>query len=156
MSVPGRIIALDVGDVRTGVAATDPLQIIASPHSVVEEPSRAKAVAAIMRIVEDLAPVCIVVGIPLDAEGAHGPQAKKVIDFVEVLRASVAVEIVFQDESFTTVAAEEMLVAADVSRKKRKKVIDKIAATHILQSYLDRLVAERAAAGASSAQDSDT
>ena len=155
MSAPGRIIALDVGDVRTGVASTDPLQIIASPHSVVEEPSRAKAVAAIARIIEDLEPVRIVVGIPLDAQGAHGRQAKKVLEFVEVLRASVDVEIVFQDERYTTVAAEEVLVAADVSRKKRKKVIDKIAATHILQSYLDRLVAERAAAAASPAQDSD-
>jgi putative Holliday junction resolvase len=139
MSVPGRIIALDVGDARTGVATTDPLQIIASPHSVVEESSRKEAIAAIVGIVAELEPVCVVVGLPLETQGTRGAQAKKVMVFAALLREAIDVEIVFHDERYTTVAAEEMLVAADVSRKKRKKVIDKIAATNILQSYLDEL-----------------
>jgi putative Holliday junction resolvase len=139
MSVPGRIIALDVGDARTGVAATDPLQIIASPHSVVEEPSRKAAIAAIAAIVAALEPVCVVVGLPLDTRGTRGAQAKKVMVFAELLGEAIDVKIVLHDERYTTVAAEEILVAADVSRKKRKKVIDKIAATNILQSYLDEL-----------------
>ena len=103
MPEEGRIMALDIGDVRTGVAVTDPLRIIASPHSVVEEPTPEAAVAAIRTLVEELAPVRIVAGVPLDREGKRGPQAEKTLAMVERLRAAVDVEIVLQDERFTTV-----------------------------------------------------
>ncbi len=130
---------MDVGDARTGVALTDPLQVIASPYAVVEEPSRAKAIAAIGRIVEEKAPVLIVVGLPLDQEGGRGPQAEKVAAFAEALRAEVGVDIVFEDERYTTAAAHEAMAEARVRRKKKKLVVDKIAAAYILQSYLDRV-----------------
>jgi putative holliday junction resolvase len=138
MNNPGRIMALDVGDVRTGVAMTDPLQMIASPHSVVQQPSLEGALRELKRIIQESEPVLIVVGIPLDQEGKQGRQANKVMAFVEKLRAETSVEIVTQDERFTTTAAERMLISADVSRKKRKQVVDKIAATNILRSYMDR------------------
>lgn len=138
MPEEGRIMALDIGDVRTGVAVTDPLRIIASPHTVVEAPTPEAAVAAIRALVEELAPVRIVAGVPLDREGKRGPQAEKTLAMVERLRAAVDVEIVLQDERFTTVTAHQTMRAAGTKRKKRKQVVDKIAATHILESYLQR------------------
>lgn len=139
----GRIMALDIGEVRIGVAVSDPMQIIASPHSVVKEPSRAAAIAALKRLVGQLEPVLIVAGIPLDAHGGEGPQARKTRTFIELLRAELSVEIVTQDERFSTVEATRNLIAADMRREKRRGVVDKVAATHILQGYLDRTAAMR-------------
>lgn len=138
MSMPGRILALDVGQVRTGVAVSDPLQIIASPHSVIQKPSMEAVLLELDHILQETQPVRIVVGLPLNREGQPGPQAQKVLEFVTKLREQTAIEIVTQDERFTTAAAQRMLIAADVRRKKRKQVVDKIAATHILQTYLER------------------
>ncbi len=131
-------MALDVGDVRTGVALSDPLQMIASPHSVVQKPSLDATLAELKRIIAETEPVRIVVGIPLDQGGEHGPQARKILAFVERLRAETSAEIVTQDERFSTAEAQRMLISADVNRKKRKQVVDKVAATHILRTYMDR------------------
>ena len=137
-------MALDVGDVRTGVALSDPLQIIASPHGVLQNGPAGTVLEQVKALTEEYAPLCIVAGIPLTREGQRGPQAQKVLAFVEALKAMVPMEIVLQDERFTTAEAERMLISANVKRKKRKKVVDKIAATHILQSYLDRRASDRA------------
>lgn len=145
MDMPGRILALDVGDVRTGVALSDPLQIIASPHSVIQKPSEDAVLDELGRILQETQPVRIVVGLPLNREGQPGPQAHKIMAFIEKLRAQTTIEIITQDERFTTAAAERMLIAADVRRKKRKQVVDKIAATHILQTHLDCQAARRGA-----------
>jgi len=138
MTSLGRIVGLDVGDVRIGVAVSDPLRIIAQPYSVITRSAPEQDIAAVRGVIEQTEAVCVVVGLPLNREGKTGPQAEKVLRFVEQLRAAVDIEIVTQDERFTTVAAERMLIAANVSRKNRKKVVDKIAAHHILQIHLDR------------------
>lgn len=138
MDTPGRIIGLDIGDVRIGVAVSDPLGIIATAREVIRCTTPDRDAAAIAKIVKDAEAVRIVAGLPLNQEGQCGPQAEKVLAFLERLRAAVNVDIVTQDERFTTAAAERMLVNADISRKNRKKVIDKVAAQYILQTYLDR------------------
>jgi len=147
MTSLGRIVGLDVGDVRIGVAVSDPLRIIAQPHSVITRSTHSLSngdklweqdIAAVRGVIEQTEAVRVVVGLPLNRAGRVGPQAEKVLQFVEQLRAAVDVEIVTQDERFTTAAAERMLIAANVSRKNRKKVVDKIAAHHILQVHLDR------------------
>ncbi len=138
MTSLGRIVGLDVGDVRIGVAVSDPLRIIAQPHSVITRSTPERDIAAVCGVIEQAEAVRVVVGLPLNREGKTGPQAEKVLQFIEQLRAASSVEIVTQDERFTTVAAERMLIAANVSRKNRKKVVDKIAAHHILQIHLDR------------------
>lgn len=143
MADPGRIMALDVGDVRTGVALTDPLQLIASPHCVVQEKSLAATLETLARIIQDYEPVMIVAGIPLNQHGERGPQAEKVLRFLEQLRQRVTVEIVTLDERFSTAEAQRSLLAADMRRDKRKQVIDKVAAAHILQVYLERQTAQR-------------
>lgn len=139
----GRIVGLDVGEVRTGVAASDPLQIIASPRTVVDATAKDQGLAEIKGLLDEYEAILIVVGLPLDMAGKVGPQAERVLAFVERLRAVVDLDIEMQDERYSTAAAERMLVAANVRRKKRKQVRDKIAATHILQTYLDRRAAEK-------------
>jgi putative Holliday junction resolvase len=135
----GRILGLDVGDVRIGVAVSDPLGIIAQPHSVIRCISPRQDVEAIRTVVGETEAVRVVVGVPLNREGKPGPQAEKVLQLVAGLREALDVEVVTQDERYSTAAAERMLIAADVRRKGRKKVVDKVAAHLILQTYLDRL-----------------
>ncbi|MBI5094736.1 MAG: Holliday junction resolvase RuvX [Candidatus Hydrogenedentes bacterium] len=142
---PGRSLGLDIGDVRIGVALSDPLGIIASPHDVIRCTSPQKDAAAIAKLVEEKEVVRVVAGLPLDQRGECGPQARKVLAFLDELRPLIKAEIVTQDERFTTAAAERMLIDADVSRKGRKKVIDKVAAQYILQTYLDRQARDRSA-----------
>jgi len=134
----GRIVGLDVGDVRIGVAVSDPLGIIAQPHSVIRRTALPEDLEAVRRVCEEAEATRVVAGLPLNQEGKPGPQAEKVLAFLEALREAVAVPVVTQDERFSTAAARRMLIDADVSRKGRKKVIDKVAAHHILQTYLDR------------------
>ena len=131
-------MGLDVGEVRIGVAVSDPLGILASPHSVIQVTHTKEAMDAIQRIVQEREAVGVVAGLPLDQNGEIGLQAKKILDFLDALRKVLDVEVMTQDERFTTAAAERMLIQADMSRRRRKKVIDKIAAQHILQLYLDR------------------
>ena len=138
MTITGRIVGLDVGDVRIGVAVSDPLGIIAQPHSVIRCASPDKDVEAVRQVVADSEAVRLVVGVPLNREGKPGPQAEKVLAFIERLRGVVNVPIVTQDERYSTAAAQRTLIAANVRRAKRKQVIDKIAAHHILQTHLDR------------------
>lgn len=143
MEATGRVLALDVGDVRTGVALSDPMRIICSPHGTIAMGAPAANVEAVRRLVTETEAVLVVVGVPLDREGKHGPQAKKVLEFVELLRDALDIPVETIDERFTTAGAQRALIAADVSRKKRKQVVDKIAAAQILQTYLDRLAAQR-------------
>ena len=146
MGTEGRILGVDVGDVRIGIAVSDPLGIIAQPHEVIQCSSPDRDVQAVRDIAERQGAIHIVVGLPLDQNGEVGPQAQRVLAFVERLRAAVSVEVATQDERFTTAAAERALIALNVRRKRRKKVIDKVAAQHILQTYLDRQANERARA----------
>lgn len=131
-------MALDVGDARTGVAVTDPSQTIVSPHTVVREPSREKAIGAILKLVEELAPILIVSGLPLLENGDEGPQARRVRTFMEILASRTTVPVVFEDERYSTIAADEVFHALGGKGRNRRQVIDKIAAAQILSSYLER------------------
>ena len=133
-----RILGLDVGSVRIGVAMSDLLGITAQPVRVVQCSSLEADLDAIRQIVNNTEATKIIVGLPLNKEGQPGPQAEKVLAFVQSLRKKLGIEIETVDERFTTAMAERMLIAADVSRKKRKQVIDRVAAQQILQTYLDR------------------
>jgi len=134
----GRILALDVGDVRTGVAVCDPTRTIVSPHAVVKEPSREKALAALCAIIEAVEPVLVVAGLPLLENGDEGPQARRVRAFIALLEPRIDAPVVFEDERYSTLAADDVFRASGAKSRKRKGVIDKIAAAQILQSYLQR------------------
>jgi len=132
-----RIVALDVGDRTIGVAASDELGITANPVRTIR---RGASVKADLREVEalllGLEASKVVVGIPLDAEGNEGPQAAKVKDFSERLAKRLRIPVIYWDERFSTAEAEETLIEMGASRARRRKVIDKMAAAVILESYL--------------------
>ncbi len=134
----GSIIGLDIGHVRIGVAVSDPLRIAAHAREVIQHSSTREAVERVRELVDNENAVCVVVGMPLDQNGHRGPQAEKVLQFIEELRPAVRVPVVTQDERYSTAAAERMLISGNVSRKGRKNVVDKVAAQHILQVYMDR------------------
>lgn len=131
-------MGLDVGEVRTGIALSDPMGVIAQAHSVIDASSPERAVDEILKIVDEQGVVQVVVGLPLNQHGERGRQADKVMGFVAALRSRLSIDVSTIDERFTTAGAERSLIAAGVKRKGRKKVIDKLAAQQILQTYLDR------------------
>jgi putative holliday junction resolvase len=134
----GRIVGLDVGDVRIGVAVSDPLGVIATPRTVIKRTSIAEDVHEIRSIVEETQAVCIVAGMPLNREGKPGPQARKVAAFLEALGKVLDIPIRTQDERYSTASATRSLRETGVKGKRRKQFVDQVAAQQILQTYLDR------------------
>lgn len=136
-----RILCLDIGSKRIGVAASDPMGLLAQPLRVIERRGGQGDFDEIIALCRELEPGLLLVGLPLDAEGAEGEQARKVRAFtarlLERLRAAgIATPLQMWDERYSTAEAEEFLIEADVSRAGRRRVIDKMAAAAILQSYL--------------------
>jgi len=131
-------MGLDVGDKTIGVAISDPLLITAQSLMTIRRESYKKDIDSLIEIINKYNIRKIVVGIPKNMNNTIGPQGEKVLDFVDKLKNKVNIDIVLEDERLTTVQAEKLLIKSDVKRKNRKKVIDKVAATYILQSYLDR------------------
>ena len=132
-----RALGLDVGDVLIGVALSDPMRIIAQGLDSIKRVNPQKDVETIVGLVDQHEAGEIIVGLPKMMSGEIGIQAQKVLDFAELLRAAVEIPIVMWDERLSTVAATRSLIEGDMSRKKRKKVVDKVAAMLILQGYLD-------------------
>ncbi|SNS32655.1 putative holliday junction resolvase [Anaerovirgula multivorans] len=133
-----RIMGLDVGDKRIGVALSDLMGWTAQGLETIHRTNIKSDLQRIEVIIQEHDVKKIVIGLPKNMNGSLGPQSEKVIEFTEKLKRRTNLETVFWDERLTTVAAERTLIEADVSRKKRKTVIDKLAAIHILQGYLDR------------------
>lgn len=131
------IIALDVGDATIGVAATDELKFAAHPVTTIRRTRSIKAdLRTVEGLLEELDAESVVVGMPLTAEGEKGPQAEKVKDFCDRLARRLKIPVETWDERYSTAEAEQLLLGSDVSRKKRRKVIDQVAAAVILESYL--------------------
>ena len=134
-----RKIGLDVGDVRIGVAVSDLMGICANPRETyVRKKDDAEADAdyfADYARREDAD--AFVVGLPRNMDGTEGPRAVLTREFGDKLQSASGIKVIYQDERLSTVAAERMLISADVRRDKRKKVIDKVAAAIILQNFLD-------------------
>ena len=133
-----RIAALDVGEARIGVAVSDELGITAQPLGVVRRVGGRRDLEALEQLLAPYAPGRLVVGLPLEMRGSEGPQAARVRAFAEKAAAHLALPLEFWDERLTTVAAERTLLEADVSRRRRREVVDKLAASLILQGYLAR------------------
>ena len=133
----GRVIAIDLGSRRIGVAVTDGLGLTAQPLETVPRHGGQRDLEAIAALVRAHDAERIVLGLPLDPEGERGRAAKSVEAFAGRLRAVVGVPVELIDESFSTVEAEEVLLAADVSRARRREVVDKMAAAVILRRWLD-------------------
>jgi len=138
-----RKIALDVGDKTVGIALSDELGITAQGLTTLERVGIRKDTGKILDLVKEYGCDTIVIGLPLSMSGTDSPQTEKVREFRTMIENKMRstgmkdIEVVWQDERLTTVMAERVLIDADVSRKKRKDVIDKQAAVLIMQSYLD-------------------
>ncbi len=134
----GQILGVDVGTKTLGLAVSDDGGSVAMPLTTVTRRSRARDLAAISEIVEDRGIEEAVVGLPLNLDGSPGEMSAEADRIAEILESQLGLTVHRWDERMTTVAAERVLLEADVSRKKRRKVVDKLAATLILQGYLDR------------------
>lgn len=132
-----RILALDMGEKRIGVAISDELGWTAQGLPTLKRQTKDRDTCAIANIVEEKCVTEIVVGMPVSLDGSLGKKAREVAGFVEDLKRRVKLPVKVWDERFTSVQAERVMLEADLSRKKRKKKIDQISAQLILQSYLD-------------------
>ncbi|WP_296975243.1 Holliday junction resolvase RuvX [Thermobacillus sp. ZCTH02-B1] len=132
-----RIMALDLGDRRIGVAVSDELGWTAQGVGVITRHRDGRELEEIERIVREREVGEIVVGLPRNMDGSIGPRGEICIAFAEMLRGRLQLPVHLWDERLTTAAAERTLLEADVSRRKRRQVVDKLAATLILQHYLD-------------------
>lgn len=134
-----RVLALDVGEKTIGVAVSDESGTFAFPGEAIRrQEGYRRDMAALRALVAERDIGEIVVGLPLMMNGSRGVQAQKVEEFVETLRRFVQVPIYFQDERLSTREAEKVLTAAERGREARKQAVDSMAASVILQSYLDR------------------
>ena len=134
-----RKVALDVGDVRIGVAVSDMLGITANPRETYIRKGKTfeDDINYFVKYAKEEDADAFVIGLPMNMDGTEGPRAEVTREFGEALKEASGLQVIYVDERLTTVSAERMLIGADVRREKRKQVIDKVAATIILQSYLD-------------------
>ncbi len=133
-----RILALDIGEKRIGIALSDALNITAQGIGVIEQTSDIKTTLdQIEALVKKHDVSKIIVGMPFNMNGTKGPSAKKIEAFSDALKKALGVQIEFIDERLSSKQGEKLLIEANVSRKKRKLSIDKIASQLILQTYLD-------------------
>lgn len=132
-----RILGLDPGERRVGVALSDPTGTIASPHSVIDRRS-VELADAVRMLCEENDVQRIVIGLPTGLSGTEGPSAKAARAMGDAVADATGLSVEYQDERFTTVTAEAALLEGGVRRSKRRDVRDKVAAAVILQTYLDR------------------
>jgi putative Holliday junction resolvase len=131
-----RVLGLDIGDRRIGVALSDPTGILASPLTIIERASDEHAIDAILKVVAERGVEKVIVGLPRSMDGHIGHQAEKVQSFTELLRQRTAVPIEYRDERLTTVTAMRLKQEASTRRLDRKTRYDAMAAAIILQEYL--------------------
>ncbi|MDI9485422.1 MAG: Holliday junction resolvase RuvX [Bacillota bacterium] len=133
-----RLLGLDVGEKTIGVAVSDAMGWTAQGVTVIRRTSKEKDYAALKDLVEEYAVEKFVVGLPIRTDGSFGPEADKIREFGRELEREFRLPVEYWDERYSTAAAERILLEGDVSRAKRRLVIDKVAAALILQAYLDR------------------
>ena len=134
-----RILALDHGTKRIGIAISDELKMIAQPLEFIPAEPFADVLARLKELVRDKELELILVGLPRNMDGSYGPAALRVQDFVAALRGALTVPIRTWDERLTSAQANRVLIQGNVRRDKRKEKVDKMAAAILLQSYLDSL-----------------
>ena len=132
-----RILALDHGTVRIGVALSDELKMIATPLEFIPAEPAADVLTRLQNLVREKQVVTIIIGMPRNMDGSFGPAAEKVRAFIAALKEVIAIPIKTWDERLTSTQANKLLIAGGVRREKRKEKVDGMAAAILLQSYLD-------------------
>ena len=134
----GRVMGIDYGEKRIGIAMTDLMQVISSPFQVYQSVSPDKDIEYISELIKDYSVETVVFGMPYNMDGTEGARAIATRKFAELLENRTNVKVDFEDERLTSVEAEEILLSANVRRQKRKQLIDKVSASIILDAYINR------------------
>jgi putative Holliday junction resolvase len=142
-----RMLAVDPGATRVGLALSDPTGTIASALATIPAQPAATLARRLAEAAAEHEVTRIVVGLPLRLDGSHGPEAKAAVQLADDLRAATRLRVETMDERLTTAAAERSLINAGMRRDKRRQTVDRVAATILLQSYLDRMKADKRRAG---------
>ena len=132
-----RTLALDVGTKTIGVAVSDELGITANGITTIKRGKIKHDLDALSRIIDQYKPSEILIGIPYNIDGAISQRGKEILNFANILKTTFSLHVELWDESYSTADAQKVLLEANLSRKKRKRVIDKMAAVVILQDYLN-------------------
>ena len=133
------IMSVDYGDVRTGIAVCDKMQIIASPVCVITERDREKLAEKIKELATEKKAERLCVGIPQNMDGSYGFRSDACREFAEILREKIGLQVDFQNERLTTVSAHNILNTVNVRGKKRKEVVDAVSAVLILEDYMNTI-----------------
>ena len=133
-----KVMSIDYGDVRTGVALSDTRGILASPYCVINQSYQPKLVDEIVKIINENKVDKIVIGLPRNMDGSYGYRCDECKDLGNALLEKINIEVVYEDERLTTVMAHNILSENNVRGKKRKETVDAVSAVMILQSYLDK------------------
>jgi putative holliday junction resolvase len=135
----GKLLGLDLGTKTIGVAVADGMRYSATPLETIQRSKFTADAARLIELIEENTAVGIVLGLPLNMDGSEGPRAQSTRAFARNLAAKILIPIVFWDERLSTAAVTRTLIEADMRRNKRAEVVDKLAASYILQGFLDRL-----------------
>lgn len=135
----GRILGIDYGDVRIGLAISDPLGLTAQGLEVIRRQTESEDMQRIAEVIQTYDVQKIVLGFPKNMNGTIGPRGEITQQFAKQLEQEFQLTVVLWDERMSSLAAERILIEADVRRNKRKQVVDKMAAAIILQNYMDSL-----------------
>jgi len=138
-----KILGIDMGERRIGLALSDPLGFTAQGLKTIQIKTSEEICDKLMEVIREKEADKLVFGLPKNMNGTLGPQALKVKEFAQKLKSISQLPVDFEDERLSTVSAEQVLLLADQSRAKRKKAIDRLSAVIILQTYLDRKSAEK-------------
>lgn len=133
-----KVMSIDYGDVRTGVALSDTRGILASPYCVINQSYQPKLVDEIVKIIKENKVDKIVIGLPRNMDGSYGYRCDECKDLGNALLEKINIEVVYEDERLTTVMAHNILSENNVRGKKRMETVDAVSAVMILQSYLDK------------------
>ena len=131
-----KLMAVDLGDARTGLAACDRLEMLATPLGVIQERRADRLLEQVANAIREFEIERVVIGHPVNMNGSAGDRAQKAEAFADQLRAKTGIEVVLWDERSTTVSAHQILNETDTRGKRRKAVVDEVAATLILESYM--------------------
>ncbi len=135
----GKLLGLDLGTKTIGVAISDSLRMSATPLTTIRRSKFTQDAEQLDKLIEENKVIGIVLGLPLNMDGSEGPRVQSTRAFARNLSARISIPIVFWDERLSTSAVTRTLIEADVSRSKRAQVVDKLAASYILQGALERL-----------------
>lgn len=133
----GRILGLDVGQTTIGMALSDVRRTIATPLSTIERGKFSKDVEKLNLVISTHKICALVIGYPINMDGSKGARAQSTITFVSNISKKISLPMLLWDERFSTMAVEKMMIEADMSRQRRAELVDKLAASYMLQGYLD-------------------